>query len=282
MRRARRPCRPASSPRRRRPIPPSPTAPRSSSAPPGSFGACGAGSPLHLCGDGGPTALSAAAGNQTAGFGARFIRFGPVQLGCTRPLPDGYWDDKAYLLLTGAYYSNPRLIPIVDFTAPPTSQCTLSSRDWHDELQNFVVKMQFYHDPQDRPIPSTYPALYVEVGNEPNLNASQYPNYPNIFAAGAAGLYANLNPTKANITFPFYRILTGGMIGPTADRACSNVSNVQMAEGAIDAAKSEANPYGMVNPVDLGVAVHPYGYRGTQNDVWRNSHQLRPRLSELV
>jgi hypothetical protein len=175
--------------------------------------------------------------------------------------------------MVASYNSSPRIIPVINFLDPPTpggpGGCSIIPTDWHEELQNFVTHMYLYPG-----MPTTWPALYFEIGNEPDLFLSQYPDYKDIFAYGSAALYWNLNPTKSfGISFPFYRILTGGVTSPTASTdklLCTNTDKITWATDGINTATSGSNPYGAVNPVTLGAAVHPYGYRGLNPSVWAN------------
>lgn len=161
------------------------------------------------------------------------------------------------------------LIPIVNLV--PRGNCPdgipLAPADWHDQLRYFVTVMH---------ASSWYPVsrwIYFEIGNEPNLTPLRYgPSYPDDFRAAAQGVQAAMGSATK------YRVLTAGMLQPTALVTCTtglpygstrhSYTNLDMATGAINAAEAGPDP---VPAAHLGVSVHPYKYTTPEVAAyWRN------------
>lgn len=222
----------------------------------------------------GALSYTAAASNQPNGIGARLIRLQKV-LPCGSP-PSGYWSD-IYGALGYAYSAGNtslRVIPVVNFNPPARSSCVLTPSNWHADMADFVANLKAQMCVSCA-IPNPLPATYFEIGNEEDAHADQYPDYTDEFYDAATGLYANLG--GSGYSFPFYRLLTGGMAVPSADTSANctpghsygNALNVQMAQSAISLAQSGGS-YGTVNPIDLGTAVHPYSYATPRGADWQN------------
>ena len=206
-------------------------------------------------------------------LGGAYIRFG-ASLPCQGPPNDTTWwdgtgankDNKGSLhdILNSAI--NDGVIPIVNFL-PNGCSTVLSSAQWQQAMQNFVSYLRgTVHYPQSR-------MIYFEIGNEENMFHKSYGDYPTIFAGAASGLESSLDTSPQYVN---YRILTGGMITPSATSSCqdstvwrdpSYPANIQMASAAITAAKNNG-----VQQSHLAVAVHPYHYQNSQSNSadWQN------------
>lgn len=224
--------------------------------------------------------------DQEQRLGGKYARF-TVVLSCSSSSPgSSYWNSNtsdpfnvgsSYQLLSKAYAD--QIIPIVTF-APNNEDkkndgicnngMVQDNTTWFLEIANFIDNM---------PKPPVGRAIYFEIGNEENANASFYvhPDYPTIFNGGATALCYHLNllltgqsrcATIANYTI---RILTGGMLQPTSDRASCQYptgnTNIVEAENAI----AKAENTGLVPVAMLGVGVHPYKYNTPANQgYWKN------------
>jgi len=203
----------------------------------------------------------ASVGTQLAGG---FVRF-PVQMPCPGASGESVWD-AAYRVM-GAAYAN-GLTPIANLLPPGAGQCVLTPDNWYSEAQDFIRNV--HASPYG--IPNPVPATYFEIGNEPNINGGQYPDYPNEYALAARALYACANPNCSGLTWPFYKMVTAGVVAPTTEAAyssgCDNVTtlSIDYAQEGVSTAENNNVPASY-----LGVAVHPYGYQ-TQNYYWANYH----------
>jgi hypothetical protein len=161
------------------------------------------------------------------------------------------------------------VIPVVDVV--PRDDCPdglpLTPDDWRAQLDYFAKALHARH---------WYPPsrwIYFEIGNEPNLTPERYgASYAADFRAAAQGLQAALGPAAP------YRVLTAGMLQPTALPTCMigrpypdtrpTYTNLDMAAEAIS--RAEASP-GAVPSRHLGVSVHPYKYNTPEvASYWRN------------
>ncbi len=203
----------------------------------------------------------ASVGTQLSGS---FVRF-PVQMPCPGASGERVWD-AAYRVM-GAAYAN-SLTPVADLVPPGAGQCVLTPDNWYSEAQDFIRNA--HASPYG--IPNPVPATYFEIGNEPNINGGQYPDYPNEYALAARALYACANPNCSGLTWPFYRLVTAGVVAPTTEAAytsgCDDVTtlSIDYAQEGVSTAENNNIPASY-----LSVAVHPYGYQ-TQNYYWANYH----------
>lgn len=248
--------------------------------------------------DTGCTALSCN-GNVSPGtvyynLGGRYMRFS-VQLDCNANPSPSYWSTSGAAgtfnanttgnvpdvpsLLRQAYQLN--LIPIIDFLPPPPANSTNGSAcfifrsqysSWGYEVQHFVSDELV----KDYP-PSANGTVYFEVGNEDNPGYSLYYPHTSIgYAASYGTIAAALNQLLPQKGYPHFRILTGGMLLPTASTdqllcsdpnnpANNNTANYYDAQRAINNAINRG-----VYPSVLGAAVHPYHYNTDESNYWRN------------
>jgi hypothetical protein len=159
------------------------------------------------------------------------------------------------------------LIPIVDFV--PNSACTTDTAQWYNQVKDFVETMNSKAYGAYRPI-------YFEVGNEENGTDNSYSQYggaaayETIFANAAQGIKDGM-AAAGNSTGNNYRVLTGGMIRPTAvtdPSACpGSYANVSVAAAALSLAQSGTYNVPLSH---LGFAVHPYKYTTSNTSYWRN------------
>jgi len=205
--------------------------------------------------------------------------------------------DAGSIIVAAVKYDNE--IPIIELT--PNGGCPSDMKPllWYKQAQDFV---QYLYA-----LIGTSRMVYFEIGNEPNgssfrgyTDGQEYDgvdaldakpgqkadgayHYPDVFAAATHGIQSAVAQGSP------YRILTGGMAAPTADRTrdigCSGAyftSNVVVAGNAIRAAgqlfnAQKAQAYGIpagpiVVSANLGVAVHPYGYDTPGGRYWKNYH----------
>jgi len=223
------------------------------------------------------------------------------------------------MLTALARYRN-RIIPIIDVTA--NGYCNYHSGApnentpslWYNQVRDLV---KYIHDRG-----ATLPMVYFEIGNEvnagyPKPRNSNYSDgrfwdgtdgtfhYEDVFAAAARGL----NQALPQYGYRNYRIVTAGMVGPSANVGLAsggkpyctndynqridpkygtfvpqdNSDNVVAAGQAIKPAEHGALSYpppsGQQGPASspppvlashLGTAVHPYGYFTRQQNQWVN------------
>ncbi len=270
----------------------------------------------------GHLSYSAAFGNQntgdptdagTDGLGASLIRFQSF-LPCTPStlIPADRWNNT-FTSLKEAYSRH--LIPIVNFLPPnyvPPKKVrrtlispgcpltTIAPETWYNDVSSFAATLYSLQLTPQSGIPKTLPPTYFEIGNEPNdgqpstekrygePNGVSAGNYPNDFAQAARALTDELQSDGSGTSYPFYRILTAGVVAPSASKyykdhnnhthLCSNYEAIDTFAGAaIKAAKN----IGVTH--NLGVAVHPYGYV-TQPDGqdWKNYIGLGQTPSGVV
>lgn len=190
------------------------------------------------------------------------------------------------------------LTPILNVQPQEYCYKAMTPSLWYNQTQDLVSYLRtVVQYPTDAPI-------YFEIGNEPNLpaNVHRYTDnatygYSSIFSYAAHGLYAALSASSSP-AYTRYRILTGGMIAPTARQdvalcgypggvdnfnsvgyVAGTNSNVLVAANAIRAAEANVPqaPTIYVPAQVLGVAVHPYGYTTSPGYYWRNYYTM-PRI----
>jgi hypothetical protein len=209
--------------------------------------------------------------SKIARTGSAYLRIS-ADLGCSGSVPQapepirGNDGTISSILSAAATYN---LIPIVNLV--PRGTCTdgipLTPDDWREQLKYFVALIR------DN---AWYPFskwIYFEIGNEPNLTPIRYgASYPADFRAAAQGIQAAMGRATK------YRVLTAGMLQPTALVTCTygmpyagsrpNYTNLDMATEAITSAEAAPDP---VSPLHLGVSVHPYKYNTPEvTTFWRN------------
>lgn len=272
----------------------------------------------------GHLSYSAAFGNQntgnptdagTDGLGASLIRFQSF-LPCTPStlIPADKWNNT-FTALKEAYSKH--LIPIVNFLPPnyvpprklgqtlispgcPTTP--IAPETWYNDVSSFAATLYSLQLTPQSGIPKTLPPTYFEIGNEPNdgkpstekrygePNGVSAGNYPNDFAQAARALTDELQSDRSGTSYPFYRILTAGVVKPTAlygaegQKMCgrgTKINNYAVMDTFAGAAIKAAKNIGVTH--NLGVAVHPYGYV-TQPDGqdWKNYIGLGQTPSGVV
>ncbi len=202
--------------------------------------------------------------------------------------------DAGSIIVAAVKYDNE--IPIIELT--PNGGCPSDMKPllWYKQAQDFV---QYLYA-----LIGTSRMVYFEIGNEPNgssfrgytdgkaydgvdaldakpgQKADGTYHYPDVFAAATHGIQSAVAQGSP------YRILTGGMAAPTADRtrigACQGTyysSNIVVAGNAVREAGQPFSAQKMqaynvpggptVTSANLGVAVHPYGY-DTPGRYWKN------------
>lgn len=181
-----------------------------------------------------------------------------------------------------------RVIPILNFV--PRADCptapVLTPDQWAAQLSRFVRAMHTR---------GWYPAsrwIYFEIGNEPNLDPERYSflygskilghfGYADVFRAAAQGVQSAMGHSTK------YRVLTAGMITPTALVTCTtalpypslrpNYTNLDMAADAIAAAARGPHAVPLSH---LGVSVHPYKYNTPEVKLfWRNYYYWGTKYS---
>jgi len=223
-----------------------------------------------------------------------YIRF-PAILYCFKPRPGrGWWNDSYQgagnfgsvgdLLWSAKMHG---IIPIIDLLPDDSHHGACSKLagpgTWYNQAVDLV-------NSEAAVMPST---VYFEIGNEENFNPrlyggaddaanpfDNYGKYAAIFASAARGLNEALSRNHVRN----YRILTGGMLRPTAtddrsrcpsnlvDRKPYALTNYQEAEMAIKAAENPSGPHIPIS--HLGIAVHPYGYATQSMADWPNYYSL--------
>ncbi len=220
-----------------------------------------------------------------------------VTLSCTSTTPGyGWWASygltttaapfdlkTVYGLMEQAYIDH--LIPIVTLRQDDNCPSFLLPSAWASEVKDFING--FYIEASDMPLP--LPMTYFEITNEVNddpqygyggnyYGNSQY-TFQDFFSAAAQSLRGALDAYNGNTTSP-YRILTGGMLAPTAsgnfsscpDMNCAGqptgYENVDLANNALTEAEKSPNN---VPTSRLGVAIHPYDYNTNETQTyWQN------------
>lgn len=196
---------------------------------------------------------------------------------------------------------NDDLIPIIDLV--PNANCPFNqfwssnnSSEWYEQagsLANAISRPKLIGDNLHLPYP-TNRWIYFEIGNEMNVNPSYYNDgfvtsggqpdwqtgYPLIFMEAARAINDHLSQHG----YSLYRILTGGILDPTATANLSGCNvqdqsstNYQAAQAAIQDAETPSQVPSLlytafgVGASHLGLAVHPYHY-GTPDDgqYWKN------------
>lgn len=225
----------------------------------------------------------------TGGYGGTlygaYIRVGAV-LDCAGGMPAAQAGNSGSItdILNNA--QNDFLIPIVDFL--PNDNCLQYSTpgSWNQQVTYFANHISSYWK-------SNW--IYFEIGNEPSTTqapakrggcATSYGeygcsalSYANIFAAAAQGLQSAMGASAT------YRVLTGGMLQPTAyvtscyppcTPPCADSGhNVNIDDVANAINEAEASPYS-VAAAHLGVAVHPYKYNTSETTTyWKNYFNSR-------
>jgi hypothetical protein len=214
------------------------------------------------------------------GLGGSYFRVG-VTLACTKAPGATWWNSPqadpfntniiSQILQNAAQRG---LIPVIDLVPPKPNACSgsilpLSPDYWQSEAGDFVTTI----------VKPYYPTgmIYFEIGNEPNFYYSQYDSptgaytYGDEFGGAAQGIENVLSTTRA------YRVITGGMVQPTANNSCYDLNGNNddaIAVLAIETAEGSFNPDGYtyhVSSAHLGAAVHPYEYSTpTGQGYWQN------------
>jgi len=219
-----------------------------------------------------------------------YIRF-PVMLSCQRKQGPSWWNSLTASpgnegsfadLLRSARSHN--LTPIINLVPPGNCAPLIGPGSWYKQARDLV-------NSEAGLIP---PTVYFEIGNEENLNvglyngtdharnpSDNYRKYAAIFASAARGL----NEALSRHHVRNYRILTGGMLRPTAtdDRHrcpaskppytwASYTTNYEEAQMAVEAAENPTGPH--IPASHLGLAVHPYGYATPSTADWPNYYAL--------
>lgn len=159
------------------------------------------------------------------------------------------------------------LIPIINVT--PNPACATNAAQWYNQVKDFIMWMNSKAYGAYRPI-------YFEIGNEENGTDNSYAPYggatayESIFASAAQGIKDGMAAT-GNSWGNNYRVLTGGMMRPTAvvdPNVCpASYANVGVAAAALSMAQSGTYNVPLSH---LGFAVHPYKYTTSNTSYWRN------------
>lgn len=246
-------------------------------------------------------------------LGGSYVRAG-VTLNCDSATPGYSWwhSNSTHLYYDSSHYANggyadasnagsiydvmarayqDSVIPIVNIRQDKTCASAFTSSAWYFGVANLIDNMQYYNNNRyagETALPSTIPMIYFEIGNEENDGANAYGSFSNYATNFANAAQAVIDRGSH---FSNYRILTGGMLQPTAtvnqsspgqqgtlsSKPCTDFAgqvNINEARQAIQAGVSK---FGSTQAqAHLGVAVHPYKYDTSDTYYWRNYYTSYP------